>query len=108
MMRFNSAETCGFRVEAGGDDPIGERGFFEVADAVGVEGDPVVTEEHLAGDLGVDGVGVVEQGRSDEGETGVEEKPEGDEDEAVAFDRGLEGEGGLHCGVGRGYQQSLR
>ncbi len=30
---------------------------------VGVEGDPVVAEEHLAGDLGVDGVGVVEQRR---------------------------------------------
>ena len=41
--------------------------------------------EHLAGDLGMDGVGVVEEGRGDEGEAGVEEEPEGDEDEAVAF-----------------------
>ncbi len=28
--------------EAGGDGPVEEWGFFEVADAVGVEGDPVV------------------------------------------------------------------
>ena len=77
-------------LEAGGHGPVEERGLFEVADAVGVEGDPVVAEEHLAGDLGVDGVGVVEEGRSEEGEAGVEEEPESDEDEAVsALDRGL-------------------
>ena len=81
--------------EAGGDGPVEERGLFEVANAVGVEGDPVVAEEHLAGDLGVDGVGVVEEGRSDEGEAGVEEEPEGDEDEAVSLDGGL-GRGGGH------------
>jgi hypothetical protein len=83
--------------EAGGYGPVEERGFFEVADAVGVEGDPVVAEEHLAGDLGVDGVGVVEEGRSDEGEAGVEEEPEGDEDEAIALDGGLVG-GDIHAG----------
>ena len=71
--------------EAGGHGPVEERGFFEVADAVGVEGDPVVAEEHLAGDFGVDGVGVVEEGWSDEGEAGVEEEPESEEDEAVAL-----------------------
>ena len=60
--------------EAGGHRPVEERGFFEVADAVGVERDPVVAEEHLAGDLGVDGVGVVEQRRGEEGEAGVEER----------------------------------
>jgi len=43
-----------------------------------------VAEEHLAGDFGVDGVGVVEERRGDEGEAGVEEKPESDEDEAIA------------------------
>jgi hypothetical protein len=83
--------------EAGGDAPVEEWGLFEVADAVGVEGDPVVAEEHLAGDLGVDGVGVVEEWRGEEGEAGIEEKPEGDEDEAVSFDGGL-GEGsGVHA-----------
>ena len=85
-------EACGGGVdaeefEAGGHGPVEERGFLEVADAVGVEGDPVVAEKHLAGDFGVDGVGVVEQGRGEEGEACVEEEPEGEEDEAVA--RGL-------------------
>ena len=47
--------------EAGGHGPVEEGGLLEVADAVGVEGDPVVAEEHLAGDFGVDGVGVVEE-----------------------------------------------
>jgi len=56
-----------------------------------------VAEEHLAGDFGVDGVGVVEQWGSDEGEAGIEEEPEGDEDEAVALDGGLGGrEKGFH------------
>ena len=58
---------------AEGHAPVEEGGFFEVADAVGVEGDPVVAEEHLAGDFGVDGVGVVEEWGGDEGEAGVEE-----------------------------------
>jgi len=82
-------QACGGGVdaeefEAGGDGPVEERGLFEVADAVGVEGDPVVTEEHLAGDLGVDGVGVVEERRGEEREGGIEEEPEGDKDEAVS------------------------
>ena len=61
--------------EAGGHGPVEEWGFFEVADAVGVEGDPVVAEKHLAGDFGVDGVGVVEERRGEEGEAGVEGQP---------------------------------
>jgi hypothetical protein len=35
-----------------------------------------VTEEHLAGDFGVDGVGVVEECGTEEGEAGVEGEPE--------------------------------
>ncbi len=61
--------------EAGGHGPVEEWGFFEVANAVGVEGDPVVAEEHFAGDFGVDGVGVVEEGWGEEGEAGVECEP---------------------------------
>ena len=75
--------------EADGHGPVEERSFFEVADAVGVEGDPVVAEEHLAGDLSVDGVGVVEEWRGEQGEAGVEEEPDGDEDEAVAARLGI-------------------
>ena len=43
-----------------------------------------MTEEHLAGDLGVDEVGVVEERRGEESEAGVEEEPEGEEDKAIA------------------------
>ena len=45
-----------------GDQPVGQRRLFEVADAVDVEGDPVAGVEHVAGGVGVGGVGVVEQG----------------------------------------------
>ena len=84
---------------AEGHAPVEDRGLFEVADAVGVESDPVVAEKHLAGDLGVDGVGVVEQRRGDEGEACVDDEPENEEDEAVAVG-GRDGgrDDGLHCG----------
>ena len=65
----------------GGHGPVEERGLLEVADAVGVEGDVVVAEEHFAGDFGVDGVGVVEEGGGEEGEAGVEGDPEGEDGE---------------------------
>src|SRR5215469_5888593 len=35
--------------EAESDEPVGKRGFFEVADAVDVEGDEVAGEGHAAG-----------------------------------------------------------
>ena len=52
--------------------------------------------EHLAGDLGVDRIGIIEEGGSDEGETRIEEKPHGKEDDAVAsrLDMSLWGRGG--------------
>ena len=58
---------CAEEAHGGGHGPVVEGCFFEVADAVGVEGDPVVAEEHLASDLRVDRIGVVEEGRGDEG-----------------------------------------
>jgi hypothetical protein len=39
---------------ARGHRPVEQRGLLQVADAVGVEGDEVVTDQHLAGDLDVD------------------------------------------------------
>ena len=60
----------------GGHGPVEERCLLEVADAVGVEGDVVMAEEHLAGDFGVDAVGVVEERGAHEGEGGVEGDPE--------------------------------
>ena len=68
--------------EAGSHGPVEERGLFEVTDAVGVEGDPVVAEEDFASDFGVDGVGVVEQRWGEEGEAGIEKQPQSEDDEA--------------------------
>src|SRR5271163_3335827 len=45
--RRGSADAEEF--EAGSHGPVEERGLFEVADAIGVEGDPVVAEKYLAG-----------------------------------------------------------
>ena len=42
--------------------------------------------QHLAGDLGVDGVGVVQQRRREECEARVEDEPEDEEREAVAIE----------------------
>jgi hypothetical protein len=52
--------------EADSDDPVGEGGFFQVADVVDAQGDPVAGEGHLAGGVGVGAVGVVEHGRGEE------------------------------------------
>ena len=46
---------------ADGDGPIHERCFFKVADAIDVESDPIVIEQHFAGGFGVDRIGVVQQ-----------------------------------------------
>ena len=59
-----------------GHRPVEQRSFLQVADSVGVERDPVVAQEHFAGDFGVDGVGVVEQRGAEEREAGVERDPE--------------------------------
>ena len=37
--------------KAEGGDPVGERRFFEVADAIDTEGDQVASEGHVAGGL---------------------------------------------------------
>ncbi len=46
-----------------GDQPVHDRRFFQVADAVDVEGDEVVAGKHLAGSFGVRGVHIILQGR---------------------------------------------
>ncbi len=100
--RERDAGGCGESARAGGPDelegfhagghrPVEERCFFEVADAVGVERDEVVAEEHLAGDLGVDGVGVVEQRWCDEGEAGVEDRPQRKDGQEGAARAGWDG-----------------
>lgn len=79
--------------------PVEERGFFEIADAVGVESDPVVAEEDLACDLGVHGVCVVEQRWGEEGEGRVEDEPEHEEHEAVRAGLGGGGASGRKHGL---------
>jgi len=76
--------------EAEGNEPVGERGFFEVSDAVDVEGDEVAGEGHVAGGAGVGGVGVVEQRRREErGE--VNDQPEtGEDEESGGMTRGAD------------------
>jgi len=71
---LGGAEEHG-ELHAGSHRPVEKWSLFQVAYAVGVEGDVVVAEEHLAGDFYVDGVSVVEQGGGEEGKTGVESEP---------------------------------
>ncbi len=80
------AVACGAdgseEAQADGGDPVGEGRFFEVADAVDVEGDPVAGGEHGLGGLSVGGVGVVEQGRIVEGGD-EDDEPEAEKDEEM-------------------------
>ena len=62
-----------------GGHPVHEGGLVEEADAVDGGGDEVVALEHLAGDLDVDGVDVVEQAGGEEA-ADLEDGPEGDDD----------------------------
>jgi hypothetical protein len=48
-------------VHGAGGEPVHEGRLVEETDAVDIRGDVVVAQEHLAGDLDVDGVDVVEQ-----------------------------------------------
>ena len=85
--------------EADGYEPVGERGFFEIADAVDVEGGPVAGEGDVAGGLCVGGVGVVEQGRCEE--SGAEEDgPESAEEENRTLGAGVGGVLGGCCDGG--------
>ncbi len=92
--------------EADGDQPVGQRGLFEVADAVDVERDPVAALEHVAGGVGVGGVGVVEQRRGEEGGA-EEEDPKAEEQKQ----RGRAARAGDGLGRGRlrecGFEQGL-
>ena len=81
--------------EAGGDDPVGERGFFEIAHIVDAQGDPVAGESHMTGGVGVGAVGVVEDGRGEERGEEEDEPERGEKREDAGVSR-------LHSGVGDG------
>lgn len=61
--------------------PVGKRGFFEITDVVFVEGDPIVADEDFAASVGVRGVNIVEEGRSEEAGAEDGEPEEGEDDE---------------------------
>lgn len=88
---------------ADGDEPVGERRFFEIADAVDVEGDPIAGEGHVTGGAGVRGVGVIEQRRGEEGgeEDGEpKEREDGKGGRAARIrgrERAAEGRGSAGC-----------
>src|ERR1700730_4045552 len=81
--------------EAEGDEPVGERRFFEIADAVDSESDEVAGEGHVTGGAGMRGVGVVEQRGGPEGGE-VEDQPETAEEEQSGGAAG--GSGGVRRG----------
>ncbi len=66
-------------VHGGGGDPIHERRFIEEADAVHVGSHEVVPLEHLAGDLDVDGINVIQQARREQA-TDVNDQPDEDDE----------------------------
>ncbi len=66
---------CAEQFIAGGHAPVEQRRFFQVSQAVDVEGGPVVAEHHLARGLGVHGIGIVEQRRAPDAGN-VEGKPD--------------------------------
>ena len=84
--------------EADGDDPVGEGGFFQVADVVDAQSDPVAGEGHLAGGVGVGPVGVVEYGRGEERGEEENEPERSQEREEAGVSRLRSGVGG-----GRGF-----
>ena len=84
--------------ETDGDDPVGEWGFFKVADVVDAQGDPVAGEGHLAGCVGVGPVGVVEYGRGEERGEEEDEPERGEKREDAGVLRLRSGVGG-----GRGF-----
>ena len=104
-------------MHGGGGHPVHERGFVEEADAVDVRRDVVVAEEHLAGDLDVDGVNVVEEAGGEEA-ADLKDEPGEDEDGEGAWapetrgggcrrgDHGM-GFGGLGMGAGHWMGASL-
>ena len=82
-------------VHGAGGHPVHEGRLVEEADAVDVGGDVVVAVQHLAGDLDVDGVDVVEQAGGEEA-ADLEDEPGEDEDGDGAWVPAADG-----CDVGR-------
>jgi hypothetical protein len=76
-----------------GGHPVEEGWLVKEANAIDIGGDVVVTLHHLAGDLDVDRVDIVEQARGEEA-ADLEDEPGEDEDCERAWAPGARG-GGL-------------
>src|ERR1700733_6645140 len=61
--------------EAGGHAPVHERSFFEVADAVGVEGNPIVLRDHFSRNFGMHRVSIIQQRWTKKRKACVEQQP---------------------------------
>ncbi len=83
-----------------GGEPVHEGRLVEEADAVDVGRDVVVAEHHLAGDLDVDGVDVVEQAGGEDASEVEDEPGKGDEAERGPAPRSSRG-GGSSAGERR-------
>ena len=68
--------------------PVQEGRLVEEADAIDVRGDVVVAVEHLAGDLDVDGVDIVEEARREEASDLQDEPDENKDCDGANFDAG--------------------
>ena len=86
--------------KADGHCPVWDRSFFEIADAVFVERDPVVKGEHFAAGFGVGAVGVVEERWMEE--TGDEDGEPEEEDCEIGRPVAAGGEGHARTGIETG------
>ena len=74
--------------------PVQEGRLFQVADAIDVESDPIVTEHDFASGFGMDRVGVIEKRRPKKGSAiggQPEEKKNREMDARAGIDKGVSG-----------------
>ena len=91
--------------EAGGHAPVHERSLFEIADAIGVEGNPVMARDHFPRNFGMHGVGIIQQRRTEKRKACVEQQPETGKREdyfprtagEICSDGGLQGKSMFYC-----------
>ena len=62
--------------EAGCHAPVQQRSLFEVANTVGVEGNPVMPHNHFPRNFGMHRVGIVQQRRTEKRKACVEKQPQ--------------------------------
>ncbi len=66
----------GGHAHTAGHAPVEQRRFLQVANAVGIERHVIVAQQHLARDLHVHAVGIIQQRRAPQGEAAVKGQPQ--------------------------------